>query len=338
AASPASVDVLMLAGCNEVLQLGQLLGRFMARRVFGRDGRTHVIGDVDGLLVAEAAAVGTRLVGLSLRETRLRQEHNINVGGVWERGRFQLGEPDTVITDHTVLLLAGTREQLQAYDHAFGLDEGAPASVVIIGGGRVGRAAAAALRDRGIEHAVVEKVPGRVREGSRVVVGDASDLDVLREAGINEASSVIVTTHEDDVNVYLTLYCRRLRPDMLILSRSTLERNTTTLHRAGADFVLSYPSMGAHVIFNMLRETRLLFLTEGLDVFTAPVPPALAGRTLAETNLRAETGCNVLGMRQADGVMLNASATRPLPDGGQLVLIGGRDAEQRFLERYRRPA
>jgi Trk K+ transport system NAD-binding subunit len=335
AASAASVDILELAGCNQVLRLGQLLGRFMARRVFGRDGRAHVIGDIDGLIIAEAAAANTRLVGQTLREARLREQHNVNVGGVWERGRFRLGDADTPITSHTVLLLAGTRTQLDEYDADYGIDAPPPAYVVIIGGGRVGRAAAAALRERNIEHAIVEKVPGRAREDSRVVVGDAADLDILREAGIDRASSVIVTTHEDDVNVYLTLYCRRLRPDMLILSRSTLERNTSTLHRAGADFVLSYPSIGAHVIYNMLRESRLLFLAEGLDVFTVPMPAALAGRTLVETNLGALTGCNVLGIRRSDGMMVNANANLPLPDRGQLILIGDEAAEQRFLERYR---
>lgn len=333
AASPASVDILELAGCDQVLQLGQLLGGFMARRVFGRDGRTHVIGDIDGLLIAEAAAVNTRLVGQTLREARLREQHNINVGGIWERGRFRLGDPDTVITSHTVLLLAGTRTQLDDYDADFGTSDLTPTYVVIIGGGRVGRAAAAALKERGIEHVIVEKIAGRARD-ARVVVGDAADLEVLKEAGIDRATSVIVTTHEDDVNVYLTLYCRRLRPDMLILSRSTLERNTSTLHRAGADFVLSYPSMGAHVIYNMLRESRLLFLAEGLDVFTVAMPAAIAGRTLAETNLRALTGCNVLGIRRSDGAMMNANANLPLPDRGQLILIGDRDAEQRFLEHY----
>jgi Trk K+ transport system NAD-binding subunit len=334
AALAASVDILQVAGCDQVLRLGLLLGGFMARRVFGRDGRAHVIGEIDGLLIAEASAANTRLVGRTLREARLREQHNVNVGGVWERGRFRLGDADTPITSHTVLLLAGTRAQLDEYDADYGIDARAPAYVVVIGGGRVGRAAATALRERGIEHAIVEKVPGRARDAARVVVGDAADLDVLREAGIDQASAVIVTTHEDDVNVYLTLYCRRLRPDMLILSRSTLERNTSTLHRAGADFVVSYPSMGAHVIYNMLRESRLLFLAEGLDVFTVPMPAALAGRTLAETNLGALTGCNVIGIRQADGVMLNANATLPLPERGQLILIGDPDAEQRFLDRY----
>ena len=51
---------------------------------------------------------------------------------------------------------------------------------------------------------------------------------------------MLVTTHDDDINVYLTLYCRRLGPDLQIISRANLDRNVSTLHRAGADAVLSY--------------------------------------------------------------------------------------------------
>ena len=57
------------------------------------------------------------------------------------------------------------------------------------------------------------------------IVGNAADLDVLKQAGIDEAPTVIVTTHDDDLNVYLTIYCRRLRPDIQIISRATEERN-----------------------------------------------------------------------------------------------------------------
>jgi voltage-gated potassium channel len=73
---------------------------------------------------------------------------------------------------------------------------------------------------------------------------------VLERAGIDDASAVIITTHDDDMNVYLTIYCRRLRPDMRIIGRANLDRNVTTLYRAGADAVLSYASTGANAIWN----------------------------------------------------------------------------------------
>ena len=334
ASSPASVDILELAGCQRVVQLGGLLGHAMARRVFGRDGRSHVIGQLDQLAIAEAASAGTSLVGRTLRETGLRTRFNLNIAGLWQRGHFTLGRPDTPVTPDTVLLLAGTREQLAAYDAEFAVPGTATASAVIIGGGRVGRATARVLAERGVDYHIVEKIQGRSLDSARTIVGDAADLDVLNDAGIKETTSVLVTTHDDAVNIYLTLYCRRLRPDMLVLSRSTLERNAITLHRAGADYVFSYASMSATVIFNMLRGHRMLFVAEGLDVFTVPVPRALVGRTLANSGLRQDTGCNVLAVRTGQRVTAQVDTSMPLPEGGELILIGDREAEDRFFDRY----
>jgi Trk K+ transport system NAD-binding subunit len=331
----ASVDVLELAGCNMVLQLDDLLGRTMARRVFARTGRSHFVGEVDGLRIAEASAVGTSLIGHTLRDLRLRERFNVTVGGVWERGKFALGGPETVVTADTVLLLAGTKEQLDAYDREFGRDETAVAFAVIIGGGRVGRAVARSLREQGIDYRIIEKVPERVEGDDRGVVGDAADIEVLRRAGFDGASAVIVTTHVDDVNVYLTLYCRKLRPGLLILSRATLERNVVTLHRAGADVVLSYSAMGANAIANRLRDSSLLLLAEGLDVAVVPTPRGLVGKTLAESRIRIDTGSNVLAVRHDGRMIINPDAQMPLPADSELVLLGDREAERKFFDRYR---
>lgn len=334
AASSASVDILGLAGCQHVLEMGEMLGRSFARRVFGRDGRSHVIGRFDSLLVAEAAAGATPLVGLSLREARLTERVGVNVAGVWDRGRFVLGNADTRLTPSTVLLLAGSQEQLDAFDKTFWVEQARPRLVVVIGGGRVGRAAAQMLQEEGIAHCIVEKLPDRIRGTGRYVLGDAAELSVLREAGLNDASTVLVTTHDDDMNVYLTLYCRRLRPDIQILSRATLERNVSTLHRAGADFVLSYASMGASAILNILRRGGLLMMAEGLDVFRIRAPIALAGRSLASIGLRQETGCNVIGVRRSGGTVESPDIHAPLQPDAELVLIADSEGEHRFLTRY----
>ena len=73
-----------------------------------------------------------------------------------------------------------------------------------------------------------------------MVFGDAADLNTLKKAGIGCAPSIIITTGDDDVNIYLTIYCRKLRADIQIISRAKHERNISKLHRAGADLVMSY--------------------------------------------------------------------------------------------------
>lgn len=334
ASHEASVDILGLAGCNRVLQLGEMLGQSLARRILGRDARSHVIGQFDELLIAEAATANTPLVGRTLRDIRLREHASVNVVGAWDRGRFQIAGPETRVESTTVLLLAGTRAQLDTYDELFCIYKLSDEPVVIIGGGRVGRATGQALAQEGFDYRIVERLPERVRDPDKYVLGDAAELEVLHRAGINDSSSVVITTHDDDVNVYLTIYCRRLRPDIQILNRANLERNVSTLHRAGADFVLSYASMGANTIFNLLQRIDTLLLAEGLTVFRVPLPAGLAGRSLAESRIRQETGCNVIAVVQEKTMDVNPDAYRTLPPGAELIVVGSAEAETRFLQRY----
>ena len=334
ASSAASVDILELAGCDKVLQLGQLLGHALARRILGGGLPSNVIGEFGDLRIAEADVRGTRLVGRKLGEVDLRQRCNVSVVGLWERGRFAAPTPQTLITDQTVLILAGSDEQLADFDELFMVERQLDGPVVILGGGRVGRAAADALDAAGVACTIVEQRPERVRSDRRYIEGDAAELEVLYRAGIKEASAALVTTHDDDMNVYLALYCRRLRPDMQIIARATLDRNVPTLHRAGADAVLSYASIGATAIWNILGHSHTLVVAEGLDVFRVPMPPALAGRSLVDSAIAARTGCNVVAVCDGDEVQTNPDPTQPLPADAELVVIGDEDSEREFLERF----
>lgn len=334
ASSAPSVDILELAGCNYVLQLGEMLGQSLARRILGRDAMSHVIGEMGELFIAEAAAANTPLVGRTLREIRLRDHANVNVVGVWDRGHFEVAGPETLIRPTSVLVLAGSREQLDSYNALFCIYTSTDAPVVIIGGGRVGRATGRALAAQGVDYRIVERLPERIRDPEKYVLGDAAELEVLHKAGILAAPSVVITTHDDDTNVYLTVYCRRLRPDIQILGRSTVERNISTLHRAGADFVLSYASMGASLIFNLLQRSETLLLAEGLHVFQIAVPATMAGHSLADLEIRRETGCNVIAVAREGELEITPDANRPLPPHGELFVIGDVESEERFLKRY----
>jgi Trk K+ transport system NAD-binding subunit len=331
----ATVEILELAGCDHVLQLGKMLGAAMARRVLAPDGRSHVVGELGALLVAEAVPP-EELVGRPLQDAQLRARTGLTVAGVWERGHLEVARPETLIEPESVLVLAGSRAQLDAYDEAFGrAGWAAGAPVVIVGGGRVGRAAAANLLAAGLDYRLVEQNPDRVGDPERYVVGDAADHDVLERAGIEDTSSVVITTHDDDVNIYLTIYCRRLRPDVHIIARAQRERNVSTLHRAGADAVLSYASIGATSIWNVLTSDTTVQIAEGLDVFRVPVPKELTGQSIDGSDIRATTGCTVVAIAGAGEVRVNPDPREPLPAGAELVLIGDDLAEQRFLQRYR---
>jgi len=106
------------------------------------------------------------------------------------------------------------------------------------------------------------------------------------------------------------------------------------LHRAGADFVLSYVPMEATAIFEIVRRGNLLLLAEGLEVFTVPVPAPLVGKSIADCRLREDTGCNVFAVRAAGKGATRPDITTPLESGTELILIGDRNDERRYFDKY----
>jgi voltage-gated potassium channel len=331
-----SVDVLQLAGSSHVLQLTEMLGRSLARRAVAGDVRANVIGQFGDLLIAEAPVSGTPIVGRSLGDGWLRDATGLTVVGLWERGQFTVPNRDRALDASTVLVLAGSAEQLDRFGELTAIYNLPDAPVLILGGGRVGRAASRALLERGIDYRIIEKDPSRVKDPDRTIIGSAADLMCLESAGIRNSPTTIVTTSDDATNIYLTIYCRKLRPDMQVISRSNLEKNVSTLHRAGADFVMSYASMGANAVFNLLEQDDVVMVAEGLDVFRCPVPRALVGRTLRESDVRGKTGCSVVAVEVGGKTIVNPDPDTPLPDGSEaeLIVIGNTEGERRFLEQY----
>jgi Trk K+ transport system NAD-binding subunit len=311
-----------------------MLGQSLARRVNGSDARAHAIGHYGELLIAEATATGTAMVDKTLQEIGLFRELGLTVVGVWERGEFTTARPQTTVGANTVLVLAGNQEQMDGFDQRHRVHRSSEAPTVIIGGGRVGSAAARALSERGLRYRIVEQNPELVREPEEFVLGNAAELSVLQKAGIDQAPAVIITTHDDDMNVYLTIYCRRLRPDIQIITRVALERNISSLHRAGADFVMSYASMGANAVFNLLEGGGTLMVAEGLELFRVKMPASLAGQTIAESGIRRTTGCTVIALDSDGTTQINPDPMLPLPAGAEMILIGSAEDESRFLGKY----
>ena len=334
AASSDSVDILKLAGANHVLQMGEVLGRSLARRTLGGNARVHVIGHMDELVIGEAVAQETPLIGKTLRDSKLREATGVVVVGIWERGKFKQPLPDTIITERTVLVLAGSIEQMRKYDELVSIYHVSDRPVVIIGAGRVGRAAAKSLDERGIDYRIIDKNPERIRDKEKYILGDAADHAVLQRAGLEEAHTALITTHSDDVNIYLTIYCRQLVPNMEIVSRANFEKNVNTLHRAGADFVMSYASMGANSIFNILEGQDVLVLAEGLNIFNHKVNKSLDGKSLIQSDIRKDTGCSVMAIKCEDGMEVSPEPKRVLKEGEELILIGSPDGETDFISKY----
>ncbi len=335
--SPFSVDILEMAGSTKVLQIYDILGRSLAAWTVGGDCKANIMSRFEDLIIAEFPVMGTPLVGKTLAESGLRENFGVNVLGIWERGRFEIPTAESRIERTSVLVLAGSEKSLKAYEDIYAFYHICHLTtdpVLIVGSGRVGDTIAERFKERGSPYLVIEKNPKRLQDERHYVLGDAADIRTLQKAWVEKAPAALITTHDDAINIYLTKYLRGLRPDMQILSRANLERNVSTLHRAGADFVMSYASIGANAIFNFLKNEDTSMLAEGLNIFRVKAPKALLGKKLIRSGIRETSECSVVAIRDGGILSINPDPQTSIREGTELILIGTDEGERQFMKAF----
>lgn len=329
-----SIDLIELAGATQVVALKQQLGEQLANRVNARHTEAHVVGRFKELLIAEFPVHRTPLAGSTIRDAGLRQSLGVNVVGVWERGRLVPARPDTPLTDASVPVVVGNEAQIAELDRAFERFDVNENPVLVIGGGKVGRAAAYTLKAKGVRVHLVEHDPDVAKQADRMVdrvfVGEAADRQLLEQAGLGRAPSVLLTTNDDAMNIYLCIYCRRLNPDLRIVSRITHERNVEAIHRAGADFVLSHASLGRESVLALVQQRELVFVGEGVGFYTFATPQALVGQTLLDSEVGKRTGLNIIAIEQKGALISNPPPETRFAADSRLCAIGTSEQRRKF--------
>jgi Trk K+ transport system NAD-binding subunit len=168
----------------------------------------------------------------------------------------------------------------------------------------------------------------------KLVIGDAADLNVLMDAGLAQAPAVILSTNDDAMNIYLSIYCRKLNPALRIVSRITHERNVEAIYRASTDYVLSYASLGRETIFSLLMEREPILLAEGIDLFIVPAPASLAGKTLLASQIGTRTGLIVIALEDSERCVTNPPPGWKLTRGCNLIMLGTDRQRQLFADVY----
>jgi Trk K+ transport system NAD-binding subunit len=321
-----------------VLPLKHQLGAYLANRIDAGQPEAHVVGEFGRLQIAELPAHETPFVGVRVRDTKLRQQTGLSVVGFWERGKLRPAYPETEIQSASVLVMAGTAPQIAALNALLPKRDHRVPPILVIGAGKVGQAAAQALTRKGLPVHAIDKTGAALASVAGFVdatfAGDAADRAVLERAGILEARSVVLTTNDDAMNIYLTVYCRRLKPDLRIVSRITHGRNLEAIHRAGADFVLSYTTLGVGAVMSQLRGYPPVLLGEGVELISMPVPPVLAGRSLGASGIGSRTGLSVVAVQKGDELTAPLTSDTLLPAGAELLMLGSDEQRTAFSDAF----
>ena len=328
-------DVLVSVGADSVLSpyavVGQRLGEKAAASFGVTLGDTVALGpDVE--VVERLVPHDSRLVGQSIRESRLGDQSGATVVGVWTDGRLQLPpDPDATLQPNTVLVVLGRPDAIEALNEltrptrALGQRE----RVVVLGAGEVGGAARAAVAEAGIEAVTVDTDPGDGVD----VVGDATDRETLHAAGVADAEAVIVCLPDDRAALLATAMVRSLSPDAEVLVRVNDTDATRKALRAGADYVLSVPRTSARMVVGELRGEDVLEPASQMRLVRVGAAP-FAGGTLAESGIYEATGCRVIAVEGDDGVVAPVPPDRTLAADDRLTVVGTDATVQTFLDRF----
>lgn len=227
--------------------------------------------------------------------------------------------------------------------------EGLKDHIVVCGGGETGRHIIREFKATRTPFVCIEINPEHAEALRRAIpdvlyiVGDATEIGVMRGAQVERARGLITGMPADKDNLFALLTARELNPRLRIVSRVSGDDARARLLKAGADAVVSNKSIGAlRIASEMLRPHVVsvldAMLREPSDVRVQEIPvgAGAAGRSLARLKFHERAGVIVFALRDAatQRHVFNPPAERSLAIGD--VLIACADAAQ--LETARRIA
>ena len=212
--------------------------------------------------------------------------------------------------------------------------------VIICGYGQVGSSAALTLKESGRQVVVIDHksdgVSAAQDEDLLAIEGDATQDDVLKEAGIERAGSIIVSTGDDSLNLFIVLSARSLNPDLYIIARANQAANSEKLRRAGANRIVSPYHIGGQHMANIVIRPHVtdffdvVTLSGGEEIWveeqTLAPGCSLIGQSVVESDLRRRTGVTLVAIyRPESGNNIVPDSNTRYMEGDKLIVLGTRD-------------
>jgi voltage-gated potassium channel len=322
-------------------KLGLALVTFFGVFVVGTAGYV-IIEQEQGATIADAAY----MTAITLSTVGFTEVWELTPGGrIWTCVviLFGIGAVSVAFTSMISLIVSGELRSYRGRQKVESLLKQMEDHIVVCGYGRMGAMAVSELRQAGSSIVVIELNEDReddLREqGIAYVLGDATDEDNLKRAGIERASALVAVLPHDVDNVFITLTVHTLRPDMTIIARAEQPRTELKLKRAGATRVVCPQVIGARVIGNMVLRPAVTDFVEvarkgvelEMDEYVLGANSPLVGKTLKETAIRVEAAATVVAIKRAGGgAIYNPQADLALQRGDTLILVGPSGTSKRL--------
>lgn len=224
--------------------------------------------------------------------------------------------------------------------------------IIICGYGRNGKQAAEKLKAYNKAFVIIDRdeaIVERYEEGDLLFVkGNANEDEVLLEAGVERAATLITALPDDADNLFVVLSARQLNQKLKIISRAEVETSQKKLRLAGADNVIMPNRIGGDHMASLVVVPDLIEFLDNLSVvgeedslnveeinFDQVCTDGVEA-TIKEIDLRYKTGCTIIGYKSSGGkYLVNPSADLVLESGSKLIVIGRPDQIRNLHETFK---
>ncbi len=206
--------------------------------------------------------------------------------------------------------------------------------ILVCGYGTVGRKVVEELRRAGTDFCVIDKDENTLKDQKiKSVVGDASREEVLKTAGINDANVLIACAGRDDTNLFTILAAKKMNKKIRVFAVGKKSRSITTLHKAGADGVISISATGGraiakHAIVPHVAEfVDRISLSKDVQItdLTISKKSRLVNVQLKNSRIRESTGVSIVAIRRGRQLLPNPQANTVLHANETLIVIGNKE-------------
>ena len=216
---------------------------------------------------------------------------------------------------------------------------------IVCGFGRIGEVLSKELADEKIPFVVVERQGEKTELLEKMqylyLAGDATDDDILLQAGLMRAKGLATAVSTDADNVFITLSAKGLNPDIFVLSRAADLQNESKLLRAGASRVVCPYNMGGARMAQILKkptvvdflDTAMMSGELGLKLEEAVVQSSslLVGKTLIASNLRRDFGVIIVAIKKSSGEMVFNPGPQAIIDADDVIVTIGKQEDMKRM-------
>ena len=209
--------------------------------------------------------------------------------------------------------------------------------LVVVGYGVVGKSIVDELKRARVKFVVVDRNEDALLDkGFDYVVGDGANVEILRRAGVESASTIIIALNSDTDAIFATLVARTLNPDAIILTRANAPI-CDKIYRAGADYVASVSIVVGQMVAKLViseHEEDVVMLYEGIGIEKYHVREGspFAGKTLEELDLRSNVGCTVIGIEKEGRTVTDIHGKTTIEEDSILAIVGSKEQIRKFEE------